>query len=156
MYLFAPQFCSEDKIYIKICVFVYLFHTWFRPKYSIFHSSSQVSSSPSSSHNKYDNPADNILLDSDNDRDANKNKIFGLISLTTKSKKRNQNPNNEIDKAAKKAAKEEKHRNKQKDASRKEKKATQTLAIVLGMIFSNFWDWCEKKQSCHATANQKI
>ena len=121
-----------------MCI-VYLFHTWFWPKYSIFHSS-QVSSSPSSSHNKYDNPADNILLDSDNDRDANKNKIFGLISLTTKSKKRNQNQQNsnntnvEMDKAAKKARKEEKHRNKQKDASSKEKKATQTLAIVLGMI----------------------
>ena len=39
-----------------------------------------------------------------------------------------------MDKAAKKARKEEKHRNKQKDASSKEKKATQTLAIVLGMI----------------------
>ena len=40
-----------------------------------------------------------------------------------------------MDKAAKKARKEEKHRNKQKDASSKEKKATQTLAIVLGMIW---------------------
>ena len=40
-----------------------------------------------------------------------------------------------MDKAAKKARKEEKHRNKQKDASSKEKKATQTLAIVLGMIY---------------------
>ena len=104
------------------------------PKNSIFHSSSQVSSSPSSSHNKYDNPADSILLDSDNDRDANKNKIFGLISLT-KSKNRNQNPQNEIDKAAKKEEKRRIKLNKQKDPSSKEKKATQTLAIVLGMIF---------------------
>ena len=58
------------------------------------------------------------------DRDANKNKIFGFISIT-KSKPKIKSPNS-VNLAAK-----EKHR-KQKDASRKERKATQTLAIVLG------------------------
>ena len=59
------------------------------------------------------------------DRDANKNKIFGFISLNKKSKPKIKSPNS-VNLAAK-----EKHR-KQKDASRKERKATQTLAIVLG------------------------
>ena len=98
---------------------------------------SQVSSSPSSSHVKDDSAIDNIVLENENQhrhssRDANKNKIFAsLICLTKSRSSANKDTLSATTTLTNNSAAKEKHR-KQKDASRKERKATQTLAIVLG------------------------
>ena len=96
-----------------------------------------MSSSPSSSHVKDDSAIDNIVLENENQhrhssRDANKNKIFAsLICLTKSRSSANKDTLSATTTLTKNSAAKEKHR-KQKDASRKERKATQTLAIVLG------------------------
>ena len=96
-----------------------------------------MSSSPSSSHVKDDSAIDNIVLENENQhrhssRDANKNKIFAsLICLTKSRSSANKDTLSATTTLTNNSAAKEKHR-KQKDASRKERKATQTLAIVLG------------------------
>ena len=86
---------------------------------------------------KDDSAIDNIVLENENQhrhssRDANKNKIFAsLICLTKSRSSANKDTLSATTTLTNNSAAKEKHR-KQKDASRKERKATQTLAIVLG------------------------